>query len=53
MGLLGMVWNVWFLDFMQERFQDTSSDDFESTFIKNEDSEIKEGLRVDKARTQE
>ena len=40
---------MWVLDFVQERFHNTSPGDFESTFIKARDSEIKEGLRVEEA----
>ena len=42
-----MVWNVWVLDFVRERWQDTSPGDFESTFIEAGDSEAKEGLKVE------
>lgn len=41
------------LDFLHERFQDTSPGDFENTFIKAWDSETKEGLRIEEARSQQ
>lgn len=34
---------------MQERFHDRSASGFESTSIKAEDSETKEGLRIEEA----
>ena len=45
------VCSVWVLDFMQGRFHNTSPGDLKSAFIKAGDSETKEGLRVEKARS--
>ena len=41
------------LAFVQERFPDMSSDDVESKFIKAGDSETKEGLKIEEARSQQ
>ena len=41
----GMVWNVWALNFIWEKFHNTSPGDFESTRIKAGDSKTEEGLR--------
>ena len=41
---LGPAGSVWILDFMQERSHDMSLGDFESMFIKAEDSETRKGL---------
>ena len=46
-----MVWNMWVLNFMQERFYVKGPGDFDNMFIKAEDSETKEGLKVEKARS--
>ena len=46
-----MVWNVWVLDFMQERFRHLSPDDFESMFIKAGDSETKERFKIKEAKS--
>ena len=46
---LGPASSAWALDFMQEIFHNTSPGDFESTFIKAGDSEMKEGLRIEEA----
>lgn len=51
--LPGMVWNVWVIDFVQERFQDMSPVDFESTVIKTWDSGTKEGLGIEEVRSQQ
>ena len=48
----GTVWNAWVLDFMQERFHNKSPGEFESTFVNAENSETKEGLRIEEARGQ-
>ena len=47
-----MVWDVWVLDFVQEKIQDMSPGDFESLFIKVWNSETKEGLRIEEAKSQ-
>ena len=44
---LGPADNVWVLDFVQERFHNTSPGDFWGMFIKAGDSETKEGDRVE------
>ena len=41
------------LDFVQEKFHNTSPGDFESMFIKAGDSETKEGLKIKEARSQQ
>ncbi|KAF6131180.1 hypothetical protein HJG60_008050 [Phyllostomus discolor] len=41
--------SVWVLDFMQDRFQCAGPGGFEILFVKAEDSERKEGLRVEEA----
>ena len=41
------------LDFVQERFHNTSPGDFESMFIKAGDSETKEGLKIKESRSQQ
>ena len=40
---------MWALDFMWEKFHNTSRDDFESVFVKAGDGETMEGLRVEEA----
>ena len=40
---------MWVLNFMQERFYVKGPGDFDNMFIKAEDSETKEGLRVGEA----
>ena len=45
------VWNVWILDFVQERIQDMSPGNFESAISKGRDSETEERLRVEEARS--
>lgn len=40
--------SVWVLDFMQERFHNMSSGDFEDAFIKAEDHETRKGLEQKK-----
>ena len=49
----GTVWNVWALDFVQERFHDTSPGDFESTFIKAGDSKTKGEIKIKESRSQQ
>ena len=49
---LGPSGSVWVLDFMQERFHNKSPGEFESTFVNAENSETKEGLRIEEARGQ-
>ena len=44
---------MWVLDFMKERFYNTSPSDFESMFIRAGDSETKEGLKIEEARAQQ
>ena len=44
---------MWVLDFVQERFHNISPGDFDSMFIKAGNSEIKERLKIEEARSQE
>ena len=44
---------MWVLDFMQERFHDTSLSDFESMFMKAGDSGTKEGCKIKEAGSQQ
>ena len=46
-----VVWNIWVLDSMQERFHNTSPGNFESTFVKAVVSKTKEELKIEKARS--
>ena len=46
---LELACSVWGVDFVQERFHNTSPGDFESRFSKAGDSETKEGLRGEEA----
>lgn len=40
---------MWVLDLVQGRFHNTNPGDFESTLVKAEDSETKEGHKVEEA----
>ena len=41
---LGQACSVWVLDFVQEKFHNTSPSDFEKMFVKAEDSETRKAL---------
>ena len=44
---------MWVLDFCRRIIQDTNPGDFESMFVKAGDSETKEGLSIEGAKSQE
>ena len=44
MGLTRVIYSVWILDFVWERFHNTSPGDYEGTFIKAGDSKTRKGL---------
>lgn len=46
---LGLAGSVWVLDLVQGRFHNTNPGDFESTLVKAEDNETKEGHKVKEA----